>query len=159
MRNILSRKMNSSCKDSILFIIRTRPDSLMEERLTPNEQIQVRFLFGAPKLPLNLCHTMLSQESICFAEVSTTEESSMSWEGRRVRRFENYMFLGIDERFFLLSMASPEEEYEKFSFIRESFYNGIREVFPSFSRMWHGLSCTDCECGIQEQDSLLCPAW
>lgn len=25
-----------------------RPDSLMEEQLTPNEQIQVRFLFGAP---------------------------------------------------------------------------------------------------------------
>lgn len=50
----------------------------MEERLTPNEQIQVRFLFGAPKLPINFRHIMLSQESICFAEVPTAEKSTMS---------------------------------------------------------------------------------
>lgn len=87
----------------------------MEERLTPNEQIQVRFLSGTPKLPLNFTDFMLSQESICFAKMTAAEKSTMSREGRGVWCFEDDMFLRIDEGFLFLRMASPEEKYQEIS--------------------------------------------
>ncbi len=100
---------------------------------------------------------MLSQESICFAKMSTAKKSTMSWEGRGVRGFEDYMFRRIDERFFLLSVTSPEEEYEEISFFWEGMNHSIGKCFPSFPSVRQGLPSPDGECGIQEEDSLWSP--
>lgn len=40
-----------------------------------------------------------------------------------MRSFEDGMFARIDEHFFLLCMASPEEKYQKFSLLREGLDN------------------------------------
>ena len=100
---------------------------------------------------------MLSQESICFTKMTTAEKASMSWEGRGVRSFEDDMFFCIDERFLFLRVASPEEENQKITFIRECLYDWISKGFPSFPSMRHRLPCTDCECGIEEEYALFCP--
>lgn len=56
---------------------------------------------------------MFSQESICFTKMTAAEETAMGREGRGVRCFEDDMFRCIDERFFFLSVTSPEEKYEE----------------------------------------------
>lgn len=73
-------------------------------------------------------------------------------------RFKNGVFFYIYELFLFLCMTSPEEEYEEFSFFGECLDNSICESLPSFSDVRHRLSCSDCECGIQEKNSLACPA-
>lgn len=55
-------------------------------------------------------------------------------------------------------MASPEEEHQKIMLIGECLDDGIRECLPSFAGVGHRLSCTDGECGIEEEDTLLRPA-
>ncbi len=129
----------------------------MEERLTPNELIQVRFLLGIPDLPLNFTDSMLSQESICFAKMTTTEETSVCREGRRVGRFEDDMFLRINEGLLFLRVTSPEQKYEKISLVREGLNNCIGKIFPSFSCVRHRFTSTDSEGRIEKQNSLLCP--
>jgi hypothetical protein len=45
--------------------------------------------------------------------MTAAEETAMGREGRGVRCFEDDMFRCIDERFFFLSVTSPEEKYEE----------------------------------------------
>jgi hypothetical protein len=47
----------------------------------------------------------------------TSEKTTVSREGRRVRSFQNDVFSCIDKRFLFLGMTSPEEKYQKISFV------------------------------------------
>lgn len=101
---------------------------------------------------------MLPEESVCFAKMTTAQKSAVCRERGGVRCFEYDMFVCIDERFLFLSMASPEQKYQKISFFWEGFYDSICEIFPSFSCVWHGLTSTDRECRIEKENALFCPA-
>lgn len=102
---------------------------------------------------------MLSQEGICFAKMTTAEKTSVSGKRRGVRRFEDDMFLCINERFLFLSVTSPEEEDKEITFFWKGMNDRVSKCLPSLPSMWHRLSSADGECRIQEENTLLSPTW
>lgn len=71
---------------------------------------------------------------------------------------QDSMFGPVDEFRFFASVGSPQEKYYPFSLIRDLLDRRIGEFFPTLSTVRSGLSRSDSECSIEEEDSLLRPA-
>ncbi len=70
---------------------------------------------------------------------------------------DNMMFCGVNENLFRNRKIAPKDKNNLFSFLRKRANRSISELFPSFSLMRGSESLTDCEYGIEEENSLLCP--
>lgn len=81
----------------------------------------------------------------------------MCRERRGVGRFEDEVFGGVDERFFVASVAPPENEDKVWACGIEIFDDGFGEGFPTFPAVRASEVSFDRENVIEEEHALLCP--
>ncbi len=70
---------------------------------------------------------------------------------------ENKVTLAVDELPFALGITTPKHKYKVLALLIERSNGSIGEFFPAFVLMAAGTVCLDCECSVEEQDSLFCP--
>ena len=100
---------------------------------------------------------MCGEVAVGGREMPTTDKTAVGTEGAWVRGGENKMTLAVDELPFALGVTTPEHKDEIFTLLIEGCNGSIGEFLPPFVLMAAGTVCLDCECSVEEQDSLFCP--
>lgn len=100
---------------------------------------------------------MLLQIEIGLRKRFATEKAAVGGKGRRVGRFENEVFFGVDERFFRAGVASPENKNEIFAVVAEVTDGGFGENLPTATAVRAGAMSLDGEDVVQEKNALVLP--
>ena len=100
---------------------------------------------------------MLGKITVGSREVPATDETAVGTERTGVWGGENKMALAVDELPLALRVTAPKHEYEVLALLIEGGNGSIGEFFPSLVLMAAGTVFLDCECSVEEQDSLFCP--
>lgn len=83
--------------------------------------------------------------------------AAVGGEGRGVDGLKNEVLLLVDEALLVARITTPKQEDDMGTFAGDGLDYGIRELLPSFLLMRCGDMLTHGQCGVEEQDSLLCP--
>ena len=92
------------------------------------------------------------------AEVLVAEEAVVGRQGRRMSRSQYQVAVAVDEGTFPLGVCSPKNEYQMLFFFSQYPYGCVGEGFPAMILVRTGLVGTYCQCSVQQEDALLCPA-
>ena len=96
---------------------------------------------------------------ICCAEMAAPEKAVCRGIGRRVRGGENEMLFRVHDYPLLLRVFSPKQKHEMLFIVREFFYDGIGKLLPALVLMRTGCARADGQGSVQEEYSLLRPAF
>ena len=108
-------------------------------------------------LPVNGGEIVCCEVAVGSGEMPATDETAIGAEGTGVWGSENEMTLAVDELPLALRVTAPKHEYEVLALLIEGGNGSIGEFFPSLVLMAAGTVFLDCECSVEEQDSLFCP--
>ena len=80
----------------------------------------------------------------------TDEEAGIGGVRRGVGGFEDNVFAGVYQTFFLLSEFAPEKKNDVFSFVGKGVDGGVGQFFPAEIMMRSGLVGADGKNGVEQ---------
>lgn len=110
-------------------------------------------------LPFYRLQALALEPCVTLREMMIAEPSApvgRQWRGMDTLKDE--MFLGVDEGLLVAGIASPEQEDDMRTAVRDGLYDSVGECLPPFALVRAWLMLPDGQRGIEQKDTLTRPA-